>query len=49
MVLWKKDAPFFKQICSTNLAKSKGLDTKRFMIQVLPVASVYELGAELFG
>ena len=28
---------------------AKGLDTKRFKIQVIPVASVYELGAELFG
>ena len=28
---------------------AKGLDTKRFKIQVVPVASVYELGAELFG
>jgi hypothetical protein len=25
------------------------LDTKRFKIQIVPVASVYELGAELFG
>lgn len=28
---------------------AKGLDTQRFKIQVVPVASVYELGAELFG
>ena len=28
---------------------AKGLDTKRFKIQIVPVASVYELGAELFG
>ena len=28
---------------------AKGLDTKRFKIQVVPVASVYELGSELFG
>ena len=28
---------------------AKGLDTKRFKIQIVPVASVYELGSELFG
>ena len=28
---------------------AKGLDAKRFKIQIVPVASVYELGAELFG
>ena len=28
---------------------AKGLDTKRFKIQVVPVASVYELAGELFG
>ena len=28
---------------------AKGLDIKRFKIQVVPVVSVYELGAELFG
>ncbi len=28
---------------------AKGLDTRRFKIQIVPVASVYELGAELFG
>ena len=28
---------------------AKGLDTKRFKIEIVPVASVYELGAELFG
>ena len=28
---------------------AKGLDTRRFKIQVVPVASVYELGNELFG
>ena len=27
----------------------KGLDTKRFKIQIVPVASVYELAGELFG
>ena len=28
---------------------AKGLDTKRFKIQVVPVASVYDLAGELFG
>ena len=28
---------------------AKGLDTKRFHIQVVPVATVYELASELFG
>ena len=28
---------------------AKGLDIKRFKIEIVPVASVYELGAELFG
>ena len=28
---------------------AKGLDTKRFKIEIVPVGSVYELGAELFG
>lgn len=28
---------------------AKGLDTKRFNIQIVPVASVYELAGELFG
>ena len=28
---------------------AKGLDAKRFKIQIVPVASVYELGSELFG
>jgi len=28
---------------------AKGLDTKPFKIQIVPVASVYELGSELFG
>ena len=28
---------------------AKGLDTKRSKIQIVPVAAVYELGAELFG
>ena len=28
---------------------AKGLDTKRFKIEIVPVASVYELGGELFG
>ena len=27
---------------------AKGLDTKRFKIEIVPVASVYELGSELF-
>ena len=28
---------------------AKGLDTSRFKIEIVPVASVYELGTELFG
>lgn len=28
---------------------AKGLDTRRFKIEIVPVASVYELAAELFG
>ena len=28
---------------------AKGLDTKRFKIEIVPVGSVYELGSELFG
>ena len=28
---------------------AKGLDSSRFKIEIVPVASVYELGAELFG
>ena len=28
---------------------AKGLDTKRFKIEIVPVGSVYELGTELFG
>ena len=28
---------------------AKGLDTRRFKIQIVPVASIYEMGAELFG